>query len=110
MSELSFHAVEDSGSNQRTEGIANETAARQKGSANTQFGALVPLREQEQGAGEEGGLHKSKEEPSEQSTNKTRIVRLADLPACSYFRDLLVRDTSQNRDETPNNHTAWEID
>ena len=70
MSKFALHAVQDTGRDQGAERIANQTAARQHTSANSELGTLVPLRKQEKGTREERSLHESEEEPGKKRADE----------------------------------------
>lgn len=77
MAKLALHTVEDAGCDQGAERITDQTTAREDRGAHAKFRALVPLRQQEQGAGEERSLHKAEEETREEGADEAIVFRSA---------------------------------
>ena len=92
MSEFPFHAIKDTRGDQRTEGVADQTAAREQSRADTELFAGVPLGEEEQCAGEERGLNEAEEETGEE---------------CA---DEVLGHTGQAGDHAPDHHADGQVD
>lgn len=110
MAKLALHTVEDTGCDQGAERVTDQTATREDRGAHAEFRALVPLREQEQRAGEERGLHKTEEEAREEGTDEAIVFWSVLSHECRCAENSLVRYARKCGNHTPDDHTAWEVD
>jgi hypothetical protein len=62
VAEDTFHVGEHGGTDERGEGVGDEVAAEENGVAECEFASCVPFRENEEGAGEEGGFDETDED------------------------------------------------
>jgi hypothetical protein len=90
--EAALHAVEDAARDERAERVADQAPAREQRGAHAELAPGVPLGEQEERAGEEGGLDEAEEEAREERA------------------DEVGRDAGQAGDGAPDHHAAWEVD
>lgn len=82
MSELAVHSVENTGGKEGTEAITDDVSAVENGNAQTELIPLVPLTQEEEGAGEEGCFDEteekaSKERPNEADKSKNSIRKFS---------------------------------